>query len=340
MAGSTRRTERQRRARPPVRTVGIVAFPDVMALDLVGPLDAFAAARDGDGAPRYRCRILGVGAGPFATESGLRLLAHAPLAHSGPLDTIVVPGGAGLRRPRTLARVSTWLRQHAPRCRRVVSVCTGIHALAASGLLDGRRATTHWQHAAEVARAHPAIRLDTDALFVKAGRYYTSAGVTAGIDLALALIEDDLGHAAAMRVARYLVVHLCRAGGQAQYSEPLRAQADAGARFAELIAWMHDHLAADLSVAVLADRACLSPRHFARRFRDDYGMTPGAFVERLRLDAARQRLVTGERPIREIAGAVGFDSADVFRRAFQRRIGVAPHAYRRRFRTNDAAGAG
>jgi len=337
MAGSATPTERKSGDRVRVRTIGLIAFPGVMALDLTGPLDAFHVACDERGEPRYRCRVLGVGRGPFETESGLRIVPHAPLERAGSLDTVIVPGGAGLRVPRVQRRVADWLRTRAGDCRRVVSVCTGIYALAASGLLDGRRATTHWRHAADVARRYPNVRLEADALFVRDGRFHTSAGVTAGIDLSLALIEDDIGHRAAMAVARQLVVHLCRAGGQEQYSEPLRLQSEGSSeRFAELVVWMRDHLASDLSVEALAERVCLSPRHFARRFKRAYGMTPGDFVERLRLDAGRQRLIGGGRGVGEIADAVGFASADVFRRAFQRRMGIAPGAYRRRF----AASAG
>jgi transcriptional regulator GlxA family with amidase domain len=314
-----------------VRTIGLIAFPGVMALDLAGPLDAFHLARDEGGEPRYRCLILGAGRGKVETESGLRLMPHVALERAPPLDTVIVPGGAGLRVPRTQARVAEWLRDRAAGCRRVVSVCTGIYGLAASGLLDGRRATTHWQFAADVARRYPAVRLEANALFIRDGRFHTSAGVTAGIDLALALIEDDLGHRAAMSVARQLVVHLCRAGGQEQYSEPLRFQTESFERFAELVVWMRDHLAEDLSVDALAARAYLSPRHFTRRFKRAYGMTPGDFVERLRLDESRHRLVAGSRPVGEVAGAVGFASADVFRRAFERRVGIAPRAYRLRF---------
>ena len=329
MAGSTRRVDGSVRGR--ARRVGILGYEGVMALDLVGPLDAFHLARGDQGEPGYRCTILGLTRAPFRAESGVRFLPDARLDQVGALDTLLVPGGAGLRQPRTQARVAKWLRAQAPRCRRVVSVCTGIYGLAASGLLDGRRATTHWGHAADVAQRYPAIRLEPDALFVSDGRFHTSAGVTAGIDLALALIADDLGHRAAMAVARQLVVHLCRAGGQEQYSEPLRLQAESPERFRELVVWMRAHLAADLSVEALAARACLSPRHFARRFKQDFGLTPGDFVERLRLDAGRQRLIAGSRPVGEVAGAVGFASADVFRRAFERRVGIAPRAYRLRF---------
>jgi transcriptional regulator GlxA family with amidase domain len=251
------------------------------------------------------------------------------------LDTVILPGGWGLREPGVNAAVSSWLRARAERIRRVCTVCTGIYGLAPTGLLDGRRATTHWRLARDVALRFPAIKVQDNALFLKDGRFYTSGGLTAAIDLALALVEEDLGSRAALEVAREMVVYLKRSGGQEQYSEPLRFQTLAAARaargFADLIAWILGHLQQDLSVEALASRADLSPRHFARRFRAAVGCTPGDFVETARLGEARERLAASRRTIDSIAASVGFRSADVFRRRFTSRFGLSPSTYRERF---------
>ena len=249
------------------------------------------------------------------------------------IDTLIVPGGSGLRKPGTNAKVANWLCRHARSIRRIASVCTGIYGLAPTGLLNGRHVTTHWRFIRDVANRFPKLHVDSDALFLKDGKFYTSAGVTAGIDLALALIEEDFGTRIALAVARELVVFLKRPGGQAQYSEPLQFQVESADSLSELVIWMRGHLQADLSVDALAKRACLCPRHFARRFKNAFHHTPAAFVEDLRLNEARQRLGTHRATVDAIAGSVGFHSADAFRRAFQRRFGVNPAHYRRRFQT-------
>jgi transcriptional regulator GlxA family with amidase domain len=318
------------------RRVGMIGFDGVTALDLVGPSEAFANAyvEDDGGKPRhaYEIVVLGLTRRPFrAADSGLVFRPHATLEHAPELDTLVVPGGRGLREAATNARVAAWVKQRAVRIRRVVSVCTGLYGIAAAGLLDGRRATTHWAHADDAQRRFPRVRLEPDALYVKDGKFYSSAGITAGIDLALALIEEDLGPRAALAVARELVVYLKRPGGQEQFSEPLRFQTQSADRFADVAAWMSGHLRQDLSVEALAARACLCPRQFTRRFRKAFRTTPADFVERVRLDEARRRLCAPQETIQEIADSVGFHSSDAFRRAFERRFGVAPNAYRKRF---------
>jgi transcriptional regulator GlxA family with amidase domain len=275
---------------------------------------------------------VGLSLAPFTAESGLRLLPDIA-AESAPLfDTIVVPGGSGLREPKTTAAVAAWLSAKAPQTRRMVSVCTGLYGLAAAGLMNGRRATTHWRHAADAQRRFPEVRIDADALFIKDGRFYTSAGMTAGIDLALALIEEDHGSAVALAAARQLVVYMKRSGGQLQYSEPLRLQTLAGDRLADLTAKMVGDLGADWTVETMALHVGLSPRQFARRFKAAFGSAPAAHLERLRLDEARSRLA-GREGVSRIAHSVGFNSDDAFRRAFERRFGVTPTAYRSRFFT-------
>ena len=317
--------------------VGILGYDGVTALDLVGPADAFSIAneisRASEGeAPPYRITVLGLAGLRFAAESGLRFEAHAVLDASTAVDTLIVPGGSGLREEAAQAHIGTWLREHAQRSRRIACVCTGIYGVAPSGLLDGRRVTTHWRFARDLAQRFPKLIVDEDALYLRDGPYYSSAGITAGIDLALALIEEDLGPRAALTVARELVVYLKRPGGQAQYSEPLRMQALATHRFADLVTWIVRHLDQDLSVESLAAKANLSPRQFSRRFVETFGCTPARYVEQLRLSEARRMLSHDGVNIQRTAAAVGFASTDVFRRAFERRFGLSPGEYRLRFR--------
>ena len=320
----------------PTLRVGIIGFEGVNAIDLAGPLEAFAAAtalhREPGQPPRYETVVLGLGPHPFVADCGLTCKAQKRLAAAPPLDTLIIPGGTGLRQPEAQAKVAAWLRAHGRGIRRICSVCTGIYALAASGLLDGRRVTTHWRWARAVAERFPALRVEPNAIFIQDGPCFTSAGVTAGIDLALALIEQDFGSAHALAVARELVVHLKRDGGQEQYSEPLQFQVESSAdRLADLGTWVPAHLRHDLSIETLAARACLSPRQFSRRFKKVFGATPAEFVENARLGEARRRLSAHASSVAEIADSVGFASADAFRRAFERRFGVSPRTYRRRF---------
>jgi len=320
-----------------MRSVGIVGYDGVNALDLTGPHEVFNDAvswPDGRAeAPNraYKVFCLSPDGAPFRSESGLLFTADCALADAPPLDTILIPGGVGIRKAETLTPIADWLRARAPVTRRLVSVCTGVMALGASGLMDGRRATTHWAYAGEVARRFPAIRLEPDAIFVRDGAFATSAGVTAGIDLTLALVEEDLGPSAALAIARMLVVYVKRSGGQRQYSEPLRFQVRAKGRFADLAAWIPANLSADLSVEALAARVNCSPRHFARLFKEAFAAAPAEFVEALRLAEAAERLVSTSATVDVIADSVGYASGAVFRRAFERRFGVIPTHYRERF---------
>jgi transcriptional regulator GlxA family with amidase domain len=310
--------------------IALLGYDGVQTLDLSGPLDAFNSAsqiRPGS----YDTLVASLDGAPFMSEAGLRIAPDCALTEAGPLDTLILPGGEGLRRPGVADRVAEALRGLAPSLRRIVSVCTGIYGLAPSGLADGRRVTTHWKFAADVAARFPAIKLEADAIFIKDGPIYTSAGITAAIDAALALVEEDYGPNLALAAARDLVVYLKRSGGQQQYSEPLRFQAQAGDRFADLAGWMAVNLRQDLSVETLAARANLSPRQFNRRFKSVFGVGPGEQVEILRLDAARDHLTGSGTSIDRIADIVGFKSDDAFRRAFDRRFGLSPTQYRQRF---------
>jgi transcriptional regulator GlxA family with amidase domain len=318
------------------RRIGFLGYPGMTALDLAGPAEVFSTAAELAPATTrvnrrlYEIVVLGLDCHPFPTESGLMAVPEVALADAPPLDTLIIPGGRGLREPARLALVATWLRRRQRGIRRIASVCTGAWALAESGLLDGLRATTHWRFADTLAAAYPKIRVEPDTIYIREDRIYTSAGITAGIDLALALVEEDHGPPLALAVARELVVHLKRAGGQRQFSERLAMSVDAGNPLAELTAWIQAHLADDLSLARLAERCHVSPRQLARRFDRTFGMSPASYVERMRTDEASQLLLSAG-SIERIAAAVGFSSADVFRRAFERRVGVSPQQFRARF---------
>ena len=317
------------------RRVGLFAFDGITALDLVGPAEAFGAARQGAAGaqqPAYEVVVLGLSRKGCVSESGVRLAPDCLLERAPPLDTLIVPGGCGLREPRVNARITAFLRRRARRIRRVAAVCTGIYGVAPSGLLDGRRVTTHWAFARDVGERFPKLALAENELFIKDGRFYTAAGVTSGIDLALSLIEEDLGPTQALAVARELVVYVKRQGGQEQFSEPLRFQLAARDRLGDLVALVSSELTADLSVPALAKRLGLSPRQLTRRCRQELGEAPAALVQRLRLDEARRRLLEPRAGLELVASAVGFRSADAFRRAFEHRFGINPSAYRERFR--------
>jgi transcriptional regulator GlxA family with amidase domain len=316
-----------------VRTVLIALFDRVQSLDVTGPLEVFAGARDHPGERAYRVRTASLGGAPVRTTSRLAIVPDGDLRDEGradPPDLLIVPGGAGARRgdPDLVG----WIRAHAPRAGRVASVCTGAFLLAEVGLLDGRRATTHWSQCAALRDQYPAVEVDPDPIFIKDGNVATSAGVTAGIDLALALVEDDLGRDMALAIARHLVVFLRRPGNQAQFSAQLSAQVADRAPLRDVQQWIAEHPAGDLSVEALAERASLSPRHFARAFAAEVGMPPGRYVERTRLEAARRHLEDSAVGIGQTARACGYRTPEAMRRAFIEALGVSPAEYRRRFR--------
>lgn len=313
--------------------VAILGFDGVAALDLTGPFEALSIAcrsdRGADGPPCYKPIVLGLTNKGFTSESGLIFKADTTTDRAGPLDTILIPGGRGLRQPETSQRAAIWLAAQAPRVRRIASVSTGIYALAQSGLVDGLPVTTHWRFSAEVARRFPKLRVNPAASFLKSDRFYTSAGGAAGVEMTLALIEEDFGPQVARRVARELVVRLRPPG---ENEEPFQAaiyQTDPEERVVELPAWISAHLHERLTVEVLAERACLCPRHFSRIFKQVFNCTPADFVEELRLAEARRRLLGLRSTVESIAESVGFASSDAFRRAFERRVGVTPTAFRR-----------
>ncbi|WP_267242026.1 GlxA family transcriptional regulator [Streptomyces sp. PR69] len=315
------------------RPVLVVLFDDVQSLDVTGPVEVFSAAGHFTGdadADAYPIRTASLDGAPVRTASGLRLTPDMPLAEAEVEHTLLVPGGEGTRTPDP--RLIDWLREHAPRAQRLLSVCTGALLLAEAGLLDGRRATTHWAHCDRLARRHPEVDVHPDPIFVRDGEIATSAGVTAGIDLALALVEEDHGREAALAVARVLVVFLRRPGNQAQFSAQLAAQTARREPLREVQRWISEHPGGDLSVEALAARARLSPRHFARAFQAETGMTPGRYVERVRLEHARRLLEDSRDGVEEISRACGYGTPEAMRRAFVRTLGAAPAEYRRRFR--------
>ncbi len=323
------------------RTIGFLLFDGLQALDLFGPQEVFAEARRycRGAAGRYETVLVSATGAPVRTDSGVTIEAHTGMHDCPPLHTLIIPGGAGSREAFIPQAVVDWVKAQAQRVNRVASVCTGIFILARTGLLDGRPVTTHWAHVDEARTCFPALRIRPDELYIRDGQVITAAGVTAGIDMALALVEEDLGAAVASRVAQDLVVFLRRPGGQNQFSSLLRQQAAAGDRFAELLAWIADHLTDNLTTEALASRACLSERHFRRSFSRAMGETPARTVERLRIESARDWLTTSGLSIARISANVGFRSPDAFRRAFERLTGVTPTDYRQRFGASGLAAA-
>ena len=320
-------------AQPSTRTIGLLAYDDMQALDLVGPLDVFGAANAfAPGPQAYRLCVIGLSAQTVRAENGLLVVPEHTLEDAPPLDTLLIPGGMAARHGMSGdARLLGWLSERAALTRRVVSVCTGLYILAATGLLDGRAVTTHWRYADDAARRYPDLRIQPDRLFLRDGRFATAGGLTAGIDLALALVEEDLGAPAALSVARQLVMYVRRPGNQAQFSAPLAAQAQGNGRMGPLVDWLLAHLDGELTIERMAEQVAMSARHFRRVFAETFGMTPARFVEKLRLEQACMRLTISRASVERIAAGVGFNSADAFRRAFHTRYGATPHEYRERF---------
>ncbi|MGW2544929.1 GlxA family transcriptional regulator [Kitasatospora sp. NPDC001574] len=326
---------------PTPHRVVIAVFPDVDLLDVTGPAEVFALAnRETAGRAGYRVRLAGPTVGAVRTSAGVRLLTDVAFEDvGGQVDTLLVPGAVDMTDDGPRARIDdavvSWVRETAPHARRVASVCVGAHLLAAAGLLDGRTATTHWSTADQLAADHPGVTVDPDPIFVRTdrGRLWTGAGISACLDLSLALVAEDLGEQAALAVARQLVVYLKRQGGQSQFSVPL-SRPPAGRRdIDELCLWIADHLDEELSAPALAARMCLSERHFARVFKQETGTTPGAYVEAARVEAARRALEATDDPLDLVASASGLGSAETLHRAFRRQLATTPAAYRRSFRT-------
>ncbi|WP_040339654.1 GlxA family transcriptional regulator [Candidatus Blastococcus massiliensis] len=315
----------------PALDVVVVSFPSAQILDVTGPLEVFSSATRLVSGAEYRTRVVSTSGGPVLASSGLSF-GTTPLAEVGtPVDTLVVAGGRDTDEACADEELVGHVRRLAGGARRTTSVCSGAFVLAAAGLLDGRRATTHWAECGLLATAHPSVSVDGDAIYVRDGDVWTSAGVTAGIDLALALVADDHGARAASAVARHLVVYLRRSGGQAQFSTLLASQAAESDAVRELLAWLPDHLTADLTVPALARRVHLSERQFGRVFKAELGVTPTQHVEELRLDAACRLLETTSHAVERIARTCGFGVPETMNRAFRRRLNTTPGDHRRHF---------
>lgn len=313
------------------KRIGFVGFDRITALHLAGPADAFAAAvlEDGYGGriACYEVCTIGLTSSPFRSESGLIFTPEETTQTARPLDTIVIPGGSGLRDAQTATEVSNWILTRVNQTRRIACVCTGIYGLAPTGLLDGREVTTHWRFARDVARRFPALRVNHKARLIKDGPFYTSTGLSAGIDLALALVEDDYGPQVAHAARRELVMYLARRDADENSTTLREFEARPADRFGDLVAWIIRNLNADLSVEALARRACMCPSHFNRSFKGVFGNSPAEFVENLRLNEARRRLSKRSKTLQSVSVSVGFKNSGAFRRAFQRRFGVKPASY-------------
>lgn len=318
-----------------LRSIEILAYPLVQVLDVTGPLQVFATANDQvaltGGAPPYAIRVVAQnGQHVKASAAGLGLTVAALPAVESEVDTLIIAGGPGIEAAAADPVLVEWVRKRSHRARRVASVCTGAFLLATAGLLDGRRAATHWSLCAELARRFPSVRVESDPIFVRDGRIWTSAGITAGIDLALALVEQDLGRTVALAVARYLVVFLKRPGGQAQFSAALSLQSSEDT-FGALHDWINRHLGEDMPLAVLASQAGMSERSFSRHYVQATGTTPARAVERLRVEAARRLLSDSRLAVKRISQRCGFGSEETMRRSFLRLLAATPQDYRERF---------
>jgi transcriptional regulator GlxA family with amidase domain len=316
------------------KTVGLLGFDGVAALDLTGPLEALANARCDDcngrpDTPCYKPLIISLTNKTFTSESGFTFKADWTIAMPLELDTLIIPGGRGLRQPEINRQVARWLSICSGEIRRIACVSTGIYAIAASGLVDGRHVTTHWRFVHDLAQRFPKLRVSFAASFLKEGRFYTSGGGPAGMEMTLALIAEDFGHQVARAVARELVIRLHPPGDEEDHFNPADYQADPAERLTDLPAWILAHLQGNLSVEALAGRACLSPRHFSRLFKQHFRCTPADFVEELRVSEARRRLLGLRARVENVAESVGYQSLDAFRSAFTRRVGVTPSAFRR-----------
>jgi transcriptional regulator GlxA family with amidase domain len=306
--------------------IGVLVFPDFQLLDAAGPISVFEiATRYADHAPAIR--VLAATPGPVRSSSGVEMMARG-FKPSGGITTLIVAGGEGSRGPAICPKTLAFVRSIARRGVRVASVCSGAYILAEAGLLDGRRATTHWQRTRHFLKAYPKVKLEPDQIFVRDGNIWSSAGITAGIDLSLAMVAEDYGDDIAQKTARQLVLYHRRSGGQSQFSSLLELKAPTG-RFGPLLAWAREHLDAPLSVEDMAEQAGMSSRHFTRAFIAETGTTPSKAVERLRIEVARQRVQSSSEAIERVAETTGFRDPERMRRAFIRAFGQPPQSLRR-----------
>ena len=326
-----------RKPKTTTRTILLLGFEGCAALDITGPYEVFALSSHlapSGSTPPYRLVLLADHAGPFRAAMGLGLIADTSWRDfRGTADTLIVAGGPDMRPVTGNHRLLAWLRAMSGRTRRLGSICTGAFALAEAGVLDNRRATTHWMDVERLAKTYPRVHVDPDAIYVRDGKIFTSAGITAGMDLALALVEEDLGRDAALAVARMLVMYLKRPGGQSQFSTSLQAQATEGRRLASLLSWLAEHYREPITVETMASHAAMSDRTFARVFIEETGDTPAYYLEKLRLEHAVRLLETTGISLDVAAQDCGFTGREQLRRAFQRHRGITPQEYQQRFCT-------
>jgi len=314
------------------KPVGLILFQRIAADELSGPGQAFFRARLETSDDRefqcYQVLTLGIGTAGCLTECGVIVKPQLDISRAPQLDTIIVPGGCGIRDPRLSRKIAKWLSRRAPVTRRIVALGDSVYALAQTGLLDGRQVAVHWRFAKDVAQTFPKLRVVSDRLFVKDGPFYTCAGGMSAVDLSLCLIEEDYGRQIALKLARELVVHVKRSGEQEQYSEALQFQVQSCDRFADISSWILCNLNQDLSIESLAQRTCMSPRNFTRLFKAEFGRAPAEFIASVRITEARRRLLIPRNSIESVAASVGFKSADAFSRTFERLVGMRPSTYR------------
>jgi transcriptional regulator GlxA family with amidase domain len=315
------------------KTIGILCFDDVVALDIVGPAETFnfSSVGNDNSLYHYNVTLIGLNKNIITSESGIKFEPSATIYDDLKIDTLIIPGGAGLRKESTKRQFEKWIITNSNDIRRIATVCTGVFGLLDTGLLSGKEITTHWRFADEISRNYTDIKMNSNAIFIKDGNIYTSAGATSGIDLSLALIEEDNGSKNALLTARELVVYSKRDGGQNQYSNPLRFQTSSSDKFSSIITWIHHNYHLDLSLSDLADKASLCTRQFSRRFKKETGSSPIRFLQSVRLDEACNRLTSSSETIETISKSIGFTSADIFRRAFFNKFGISPRSYRDRF---------
>jgi transcriptional regulator GlxA family with amidase domain len=322
----------------PPRRVAMLIYPDVTPLDVIGPLEVFDFANRLSKKKLYEIHTVAPTAAPIATRLGFAFLPSCAMTDlAGPIDTLLVSGAGGPAVHQAPEEIFDWFRQAALRARRFGSICTGAFILGKAGLIDGKRVTTHWARGGELAQRNPATKVEIDSIYIRDGKLCTSAGISAGIDLALALVEEDHGRDLALRIARYLVLFLKRSGGQTQFSTVLQSQFSSIPAIEKVQRWCHDNLSADLRVSALARKAAMSERSFIRAFRENTGRTPAEFVGSIRLQAARRLLEETALPQKAIAQRCGLDSVAAMRRVFLRELGVSPADYRDKFQAQAAA---
>jgi transcriptional regulator GlxA family with amidase domain len=319
--------------------VGLLVFPGFQLLDIAGPKDAFAQVKVlSNGECEYEMLTIGTTRSPLLSSSGLTVIPDRTIFDPCPnLDTVIVPGGLGIFDVYTDSALSDWLKVQSKSCRRLAAICNGVFAFGAAGLIDRKSVTTHWMDAVHLSELFPSAKVDPDHIHVKDGIIYTTAGVTAGIDLSLLMVEEDFGKRMAIDVAKYLVVYLRRAGGQSQFSPLLEMQGDVGTQVQAIQEYVLSNLHVDHTLVSLAERAHMSSRNLSRLFTKETGLPPMSFLADARIDAARRHLEASEQSIKEIAHKCGFDGADSLRRVFLKRLSISPIEYRQRFRTGGSA---